>query len=181
MRSGVSNANNATTTAANTGATLGGDASSISGNLTPFLTSEMEHPQGFSQQDTSAMLSAAEGGAGGSTSGLTGVANQEAASSRNAGGFTAALDDAARQRTKAVAGASEGIASQNAMLKQQQQQEGAQGLQGLYGTDTSGMLSATGQEAGDVNAAATANQTGWLQNSLNVIKTIGGLGMPGRG
>jgi hypothetical protein len=69
---------------------------------------------------------------------------------------------------KAAAGASEGIQAQNENLKQTQQQEGAKGLQGMYGTDTSGMLNSQGQEAGDVNAEANANNTGWLQNAMKV-------------
>lgn len=182
MRSAVDQASNAAKTAANTSANFGGAASGISANLTPFLTSELQHPQGYSQQDTSAMLSAGLGGAGGANSGLMGQANQRAAVSRNAGGFQAALDDAARSRSKAAAGASEGIAADNANLKQTQQQDAAHGLQGMYGTDTSGMLNASGQIAGDVNSEVNAGKSGWLQNTLNVMNTINGMatGKPGQ-
>jgi hypothetical protein len=41
----------------------------------------------------------------------------------------------------------------------------------MYGTDTSGMLDATGQEAGDVNAQVNANNSGWFQNTMNYMKT----------
>jgi hypothetical protein len=68
------------------------------------------------------MLGAAEGGAGGSTAGLTTEANLADARNRNSGGFSGALDDAARQKDKALAGTSEGIAGQNADLQQKQQQ-----------------------------------------------------------
>ena len=172
MRSAVNQASNAATTAANTATGLGAEANGVGSTLTPFLTNELEHPQGFGQQDTSAMLSAAEGGAGGANAGLVGEANQQAATSRNAGGFQAALDDAARQRSKAAAGASEGIAGQNAQLKQQQTQDASQGLQKMYGTDTSGMLDAMGQQNQDINSEVNAGNSGWLQNSLNVIKTL---------
>jgi hypothetical protein len=172
VRSAVSNANNAFTQANNTADSLNGAASSISGNLTPFLTQRMEHPEGYSQQDTSAMLAAGLGGAGGESAGLGGAANKEAAVTRNAGGFQAALSDAARQRMKAAAGTSEGIAAQNANLKQTQQDEAAKQLQGLYGTDTSGMLNAMGQEHEDVNSAVNAGQTGWLQNTMSVLNGL---------
>jgi hypothetical protein len=172
LRSAVNSASNAATTAANTGAGLGASASGIGANLTPFLTSELEHPQGFSQQDTSAQTAAAMGGAGGADAGIVGQANQEAATSRNAGGFQAALDDAARSRSKAAAGASEGIAANNAQLKQTQQQEGAQGLQKMYGTDTSGMVDAMGQQSQDINAEVNANNSGWLQNTTAVMNAI---------
>lgn len=176
MRSAQNQANNAVTTAANTGTNLGSEAQGIGSNLTPFLTQEMEHPQGYSQQDTSAMLSSGLGGAGGADAGIAGMANKEAATTRNAGGFQAALDDAARDRTKAAAGASEGIAAQNAGLKQTQQQEGAEGLQKMYGTDTSGMLDAMGQQAPDINAETNAGSQGWLQNTVGVLKALQGAG-----
>jgi hypothetical protein len=173
MRSAVNQANRATTDAANTSSRLGAEASGIGSTLTPFLTSELEHPEGYSQQDLSAMLSAASAGAGGATSGIVGKANQEAATSRNAGGFQAVLADAARQRAKAAAASSEGIAAQNADLKQQQQQSAAKGLAGLYGTDTSGMLDAAGQQANDINATINADKQGWLQNAEGVLGTLG--------
>jgi hypothetical protein len=172
MRSAVNNANDAYKQANNTADSLNGAASSISGNLTPFLTQRMEHPEGYSQQDTSAMLAAGLGGAGGESAGLGGAANKEAAVTRNAGGFQAALSDAARQRMKAAAGTSEGIAAQNANLKQTQQEEAAKQLQGLYGTDTSGMLNAMNQEHEDVNSSIEGNKTGWLQNTLNIMAAL---------
>ena len=170
MRSAANQAAQAATTAANTGAQLDAEAQGIGANLTPFLTSELEHPQGYSQQDTSAMLAAGEGGAGGAMSGITGLANKEAATSRNAGGFQSALADAARQRMKAAAGASEGIAATNANLKLTQQQDAARGLQGMYGTDTSGMLGATGQEANDIKAEMDASKYGWLQQAQSLVQ-----------
>ena len=188
MRSAVNQASSAATNAGNTSANLGAEASGIGSTLTPFLTSELEHPQGYSQGDTSAMLAAGIGGAGGADSGIVGQAGQRAAVSRNAGGFQSALDDAARSRTKAAAGSSEGIAADNAGLKQTQQQDASRGLQGMYGTDTSGMLNASGQIAGDVNAEANADKTGWIQNAqsllssgMDVAKLAGGFGIPGFG
>jgi hypothetical protein len=167
----VNQASNAEGTAAATGATLGGEAQAIGANVTPFLTEEMLHPQGIGQTGLSAETAAAEGGAGGAASGLMGVANERAAASRNAGGFSAALDEAARQRDKAAAGSSEGITANNEMLKQQQSQEGAAGLQHMYGTDTSGMLNAMGQEHEDINSEVNANNSGWLQNALAIANT----------
>ena len=91
LRSAVGQASNAYGSANNTANTLGSEAQGIGANLTPFLTQEMLHPQGIGQTGLSAETAAAEGGAGGAASGLTGVADQRAAVSRNAGGFTAAL------------------------------------------------------------------------------------------
>jgi len=174
---GAGEAKNAYNQAVNTSGMLGASASNIGAGLTPFLTQEMLHPQGFGQQGLSALTAAAEGGAGGATSGLTGQAMQRAAASRNAGGYQAALDDAARSRTQAAAGASENIAGQNANLQQQQQQEGAAGLGGLYRTDTSGMLNAMGQEKGDIEAQIAAEQAGpaWMNTLGKGIGMAGGL------
>lgn len=184
MRNAQRQAGNAADTAAATGANLGSEAQGIGANLTPFLTSEMLHPQGIGQEGLAAETGAALGGAGGAASGLVGMANQRAATSRNAGGFQAVLDDVSRNRMKAAAGASEGIQAGNENLKQQQMQEGARGLQGLYGTDTSGMLSAMGQVPEDVNAEVTAGKSGWLQNTMDILKTaaqVASAGKPGMG
>ncbi len=185
---GVGQAKNAYNSAVNTSGMLGADASNIGSSLTPFLTQEMLHPQGYGQQGLSAMTAAAEGGAGGSTSGLTGQAEQRAAASHNSGGYQAALDSAARERTQAAAGASEGIAGQNANLQQQQLQQGASGLQGLYGTDTSGMLNAMNQEHSDINSEVAASQAGpgWMSTlgkgvglAGGIAGMAGGFGIPG--
>jgi hypothetical protein len=174
---GVDQSKSALNQAVGTSGMLGAQASGIGANLTPFLTQEMLHPQGYGQQDLSAMTAAAEGGAGGATAGLTGQAEQRTAASHNAGGYQAALDAAARDRTKAAAGASEGIASQNAGLKQQQMQEGAGGLQSLYGTDTSGMLNAMGQQHEDINSEVAAQQAGpaWMTDLSKGIGLAGGV------
>jgi hypothetical protein len=174
MRSAVGQAQGAATTAANNSTQLGTEAQGIGSTLTPFLTQELEHPQGYGQQDTSAMLSAADAGAGGTTSAIQGEAARRAAQTHNGGAFSAVLDDAARQKTKAAADASEGIAAQNAGVKQNQQQDAERGLQGMFGTDTSGMLDASGQVSKDVDAESQANNSGWLQNALGVINSIGG-------
>ena len=176
MRSAVGQAGNAYNSAAGTAAGLGANASGISSNLVPFETQQMLHPEGYSQGDESAMLAAGLGGAGGESAGLGGAANKQAAVTHNAGGFQAALDDAARQRMKGAAGSAEQIAAQNAGLKQQQQQDATAGLGKLYGTDTSGMLDAMNQEHEDVNSEAQANSTGWLQNATAIIKALNNKG-----
>ena len=74
---------------------LGSQASTISSTLLPFLTRQLTNPQGYTQQQTGAMLDAAEAGTGGATAGLTTEANLAAARNRNSG-FSGALDQAAR-------------------------------------------------------------------------------------
>ena len=109
---GTSNAGyNAATTAGNVGAGYGASASGVGSQLLPFLTRELNNPQGFTQQQQGSMLGAAEGGAGGATAGLTTEANLASARDRNSGGFSGALDEAARDKDKALSGSSEGIAA----------------------------------------------------------------------
>lgn len=167
-------ASNAYDTAESTSATLGGEAQGIGANLTPFLTAEMLHPEGIGQTGIAAEEGAALGGAGGAASGIVGLGNQRAAVSRNAGGFQAALDDAARQRMKAAAGASEGITAQNEKEKLQQRQQGAEGLEHMYGVDTSGMLNAMNQEHEDVNSEVEAGKSGWLQDTMGILNSLKG-------
>ena len=174
MRNAVGQAKSAADTARDTGAGYGAQAQGVGSTLTPFLTSELMHPQGFSQQDQSAQVAAGLAGSGGAKSGLVGEAAQRAGVSRNAGGFQAALGEAARERQKAAAGASEGIAAENANLRETQRQAAAKGLQGLYDTDVGAGLEAQGQVSQDINAQANANQTGWLQNMNDTIRAISG-------
>lgn len=171
---GYNQALNAGNTAAQTGANYGSDASTINAQLLPFLTRELNNPTGFTQQQTGSMLGAAEGGAGGSTAGLATEANLASARDRNSGGFSGALDQAARQRDKTLAGTSEGIAGENARLQQQQQQSAASGLSRMQGMDTDAQLKAMGLIPEDVNAATKAYGTGdWASDLSQLGKGIG--------
>jgi hypothetical protein len=172
MRSAVNNAGKAFQTASDTGANLGNEAQGIGANLTPFLTQEMLHPQGLGQEGIGAETSAALAGGGGAASGLTGGALQRAAVSHNTGGVDAALDSVARERMKSAGQASEGIQAQNQNLMEQQRQSGAAGLGKMYGVDTSGMLESQGQEANDINSQVNAGQSGWLQNTMGILKML---------
>jgi len=182
-KAGLSAAN----TAGATGAQYGSDAAGINSNLLPFLTRELQNPEGYTQQQTGAMLGAAEGGAGGATAGINTEANLESARNRNSGGFSGALDEAARQKDKALAGTSEGIAANNAQLQEQQKQSAASGLQRMGETDTQAQLKAMGLIPDDINAASNAYGKGDWASGLNSImgvgmnaaKLAGGFGIPG--
>lgn len=177
---------NAANTASSTGAGYGAGAAGVNAQLLPFLTRELNSPQGFTQQQQGAMLNQAEAGAGGSTAGLTTEANLASARNRNSGGFSGALDAAAMQKDKALAGTSENIAVQNANLQQQQQQTAAQGLSKIQSMDTDAQLKAMGLIPEDVNAATKAYGTGdWASNlaqlgkgigaGANIISSVGGM------
>ena len=175
-RAAVGQATNLAGTAGTTAAQANSSAAGVNSTLNPFLTSELLHPQGFSQGDTTSMLSAGQAGAGGATAGITGQANLTAARTRNAGGFGSALDAAARSRQQAAAGSSEQIAGQNAQLKNTQQQDAAQGLQGLYGTDSGNALKALGLQNEAIGTETDAGKSGWLQNATGIINAVSGAG-----
>jgi len=187
---GISNAGtNAANTAGSVGAGYGANAATASSELLPFLTRELSNPQGYTQQQTGAMLGAAEGGAGGATAGLTTEANLASSRARNSGGFSGALDAAARQQGKNLAGASEGIAASNANLQQQQQQDAAKGLMSEQGMDQDAQLKAMGLVPQDLQAQSQLNKTSGWANELGPLlndvggaaKIAGGFGIPGFG
>ncbi|MFP5230769.1 MAG: hypothetical protein ACLGXA_24395 [Acidobacteriota bacterium] len=174
MRSAVNQAQNAATTAGNTASGYGAGASTISSTLVPFESRQLTNPSGMSQQDIGAQLTAGLAGAGGATAGLAGAANKDAATTRNPVGFSAALDAASRNRAKAAASTSEGIAANNANVKLNQQQTAGDILGKMYSTDVSGQNQASSQIAPDINAQVNASNSGWLQNLLKTVSTIGG-------
>lgn len=172
-------------TASNVGAGYGANAATASSALMPFLTRELNNPQGFTQQQMGAQLGAAEAGAGGSTAGLTTEANLASARNRNSGGFSGALDDAARTAGKTLANTSEGIAANNAELQQRQQQGAASGLASEQGMDQNAQLKAMGLVAPDIDASTKAYGTGdWasdLERGLGAFNAVGKTiaGIPG--
>ena len=178
LQGGISSAaQKAATTAGNVGAGYGSDAAAVNSQLFPFLTRELNSPQGFTQQQTGAMLGAAEGGAGGATAGLTTEANLSSARNRNSGGFSGALDAAARQQGKTLAGVGEGIAAKNAELQQEQQQNAARGLGQMQGLDTNAQLRAMGLVPEDLKTAAdTYGKGSWLSDLSNIVGTAGKIG-----
>jgi hypothetical protein len=172
MRAAQGQANNLQSTDQSNAANYGSNASNINAQLMPFLTQRLNNPQGYSQGDLGAMLSNALGSSGGATSGITGQANLTAGRTRNAAGLDTALGDAARQRMKTNAGTAEGIAANNAQLKQTQQSDAAKMLSGLYGTNVGAQSDANSNRVGAINAETTAGQSGWLQNMLAVQKQM---------
>ena len=169
-------AKNAANTASDVGAGYGADASTVNSQLMPFLTRELNNPQGYTQQQTGSMLNQAEAGAGGATAGLTTEANLASARNRNSGGFSGALDEAARDKGKTLSGISSGIAAQDANLQQQHQQSAATGLSNMYGQDTSAQLKAMGLQNDDLKTAADTYGTGNWANDLNGLSSGIGAG-----
>lgn len=172
-RAAQSRAKTAADTAGSTATTMGADASAEHTALTPFYTSEMHAEHAFDPNQTNELLTYAGAGEGGAAGSLTGEAGLQAARTRNASGFTKALDEAARNKDKAAAGLSEGIAAQDVMGAKQLNQEGAAGMSGLYGEDVNGQMKAMGLENEDIKTELEAGKSGWLQNLNSTVGTLG--------
>jgi hypothetical protein len=154
---------------------FGSQAGTEGAQLNPFFTQEMRAQHGLTPGQQNEMLTASEAGAGGALGGLGAGIQNNAARTNNSTGVGKTLDEMARDRAKAAAGASEGIAAQDVGLAKQEQQQGAQGLAGLYGQNVQGQLGAMRQQSGDISAASqmTASPFADLGNVLGVGGALG--------
>ena len=158
--------------ARDTGAKLGTSAAGELGQLNPFMSREMHAEHLFDPNQMNEMLTHAGLGAGAEAGTLTTAMQRQNAVTGNAAGGTKALQELGRDRMKADAGVSEGVAAQDVMGAKQLQQQGAQGMSGLYGENLKGQLDAMGQVSGDINAAVNANKTGYLQQQEDISNTV---------
>lgn len=154
----------------------GSSAAGANAALTPFFTQEMNAQHSLTPGQENEMLTAAGQGAGGAFGGAEGQINRNAARTGNATGVTKSLDEMARDKAKAAAGTSEGVAAQDVAGAQQLKQQGAQGLQGLYGTDVNAQLNAMKQSSEDINLENQVKGQNWvqqLQGMANLGQTVG--------
>jgi len=138
-------------TAGSTAAGYGSSAAGANAALTPFYKREMNAEHAYDPTQTGELLTAAESGVGAAAGDVAAKATGEAARTHNASGFTKSLDELARDKMKANAGVSEGVAAQDVLGAKQLNQQGAAGMQGLYGTDVNGQMSAMGLQAKDTS------------------------------
>lgn len=142
--------------------------------LTPFYRQEMNTQHAFNPGQTNELLNYAGAGAGGANATSQGQIESEAARTRNTAGFTPALQQAARDRSRQMSESNLGVGAQDVMGAKQLNQEGAAGEAGLFGADTDTMLKSMGQQNEDINTQIKAGQSGWLQNLTNTLGAAGG-------
>lgn len=159
------------------------NATQLFNSLEPEFQAEISNPTGYGPSGLAAMNTAAQQSTGGSVAGAVGQGNLTAARTRNAGGFKTALDESAREGMRRNSQLATEITGQNEKLKQEQSSEGLRGLSGLYGQNMSEILgalgaenNALGQETGANNSYVNAGNSGWLQNTMGVLNTLGNLG-----
>jgi len=165
-------AQQAASTAAQTGGQYGAGAQDIGGMLVPTLKADVTNAPGLGESGRNAMLGTGLGAAGGAASGIVGEEGLRAARSRNVGGSAGVLDEAAREKMRTSAGVGLDVATKDAMLKAQQRAGALKQLEGLYGTDVGAQLKAQSLVPEDIDAWSKANQTGWVQNTAMMIDAL---------
>lgn len=157
---------------------LQANANAVTDHLTPQLENQANNPQGYTPQQLAYMNTASQQSEGGSTAGITGQANLEAARTRNAGGFQGAIGSASREAQRNLSQNALNIQTKQAELQQQQRQAALQQLQSLYGTEQGGALSYLGASNTALNAENQASGANGLagQAILTGIKAAGQVG-----
>jgi hypothetical protein len=161
-------------------AKAGGHADTEHGELAPFYSQELNAEHLFTPGQTGELLTSTMAPLGSELGNVEHQAELEGARTRNASGFTKTLQQAARDRMKAAAGASEGVAAQDILGAKQLNQEGAAGMSNLFNTDSRNQLQSLGLEEGAIQGQVDAGKSGWLQNLNQTLQTIGSLGGAGK-
>jgi hypothetical protein len=143
---------------------LSGKADAITDFATPVLEGDVNNPKGYSPQQLAYMNTASQQSLGGSTAGITGEANLEAARTRNAGGFQGVAGSAARASQRQLSQNAVGIQKSQADVQLQQRDQAIKSLMSLYGIDENtalGYLGASTTALHDENQSHP-NQEGLL-------------------
>jgi len=165
----ANNTNQAQQAAGQYGSTAAGEGAA----LNPFLTQEMNAKHSLDPNQQNELLTNAESGAGAATGAEQGALINNATRTGNATGVTKSLDEMARDKSKAAAGASEGIAAQDVMGAKQLNQQGAAGMQGLYGTNVGAQLGAMKQANSDVATEQATQGDNWVTQLGELKKGVG--------
>ena len=179
MRQAQQQASDAEKTATSTGAKYSAAGDQISSSLIPGLEREANNPEGFTPEEMNNQLVAGEQGAGGANAGIAGQANLQVARTRNSAGETAALDSAARDKTKQLSENALNVQNKSAELGQTKQMAAQKELGSVYGTDTEANLKAQGLATEDINSEVNAGKSGWFQNMNQLISTLSGAAKSG--
>jgi hypothetical protein len=160
-------------TGANLSNNLTANAANTYGSLEPTLQAEAAHPEGLTPQAKSAMNTAAQQSAGGSTAAAVGQGKLYSQRTNNQGGAKAAIGSAVRGAGENLSNAAVGTEAKSADLATHQQQAGLSGLQGLNQTELSGGLNALGLSN---NALQYTEYNPWLSTLNQGIQSAGQVG-----
>src|ERR1035437_5901087 len=157
----------------NLAATEGAQAQQDRAQVMPFFTQEMKAEHGFTPGQSQELLTSEMSGLGGAAADTAEKARLQTARTRNASGFTKALDESARDRNKTMAGGAEAVASADVQGALAKNQAGALGLGDLNKTELSAQEKAMGLEDQSIQTELQAGQSGWLQQAGPYIQMAG--------
>jgi hypothetical protein len=152
------------------------NSNQIYSSVVPGLIRQAQTPQGLTAGQLNTATTASGEAAGGANAAATGEGRLAALRTRTAGGYPAALDEAARAKGRTLATNAQDLQLTNAKLGLQRQSDSQRQLEGLYGTNNQTLLSAMGLQNQDLNTQLRAGQQGWLQQGEGLLGTIGQLG-----
>lgn len=141
--------------------------------VNPIYTAMAEHPTGYTPQQKANLNTASMESVGGSVAGAVGQGNLEAARTNNAGGYTAALDDAARGGMVQNSENALGVQNQDAQLATQNQRIGLNGLNGIY-QDANQTGEGYLNTANSASQAAANRKMGYVKMGLQTAGALGG-------
>lgn len=154
--------------------TATGQATDAFNVANPIYTQMATRPTGYTPQEQANLTTASNQTLGGSNAAAVGQGALASARTNNAGGYQAAIDDAARTSGAQQSENNLGILNRSADLKRQQQTQGLEGLSNEYGT-----ASKTGM--GYLDLANQAKPTFWQNlggaatgDALQLLTGLGG-------
>lgn len=156
--------------------TAGSNANQLYSSVVPGLIRQAQTPQGLTAQQLNTATTASGEAAGGANAAQIGEGRLAALRTRTAGGYPAALDEAARAKGRTLATNAQDLQLTNAKLGLQRQSDAQRQLESLYGINSGDQLKAMGLQNQDLETQLKAGQQGWLQNTEGVLGTIGNLG-----
>lgn len=174
MRAAQSQAKTNYDTANRTATGASARADQIGSSLIPGLEQQANNPTGYSPQELNDQLVASEQGAGGANAGIVGQANLDVARSHNSAGYTAALGEASREKTRTLSQNALDVQGRNADLAQKKQAFAQGQLGHLFDTSTDENLKAQGLSNDSIQTELEAGKSGWMQNMMNLIQTLNG-------
>lgn len=153
----------------------------ISDFATPVLEGDIANPKGYTKEQLAYINTANQQSLGGSTAGITGEANLEAARTRNKGGFQGAVGSASRGAMRTLSQNALSVQKAQADLQQQQRSEAIKSLMSLYGVDEATALGYLGASTTALNYENKShpNQEGLLTAGTFINDIEGGKGTSG--
>lgn len=131
-----------------------GQANNAYNIAAPIYGQMATNPTGYTAQQKANLTTASNQTLGGANSAAAGEGALASARTNNAGGYQAAIDDAARGASAQQSQNNLDIENQNVNLQNEHQQEGLEGLSGIYNTGSQTGL-------GYLNLANNAKPTFW--------------------